>query len=557
MLCPDWLFRYSGTAPRLLAQRFAESRDAQLALPVSGDTLFGVASVTKVLTAVMVMLARKDNLVRLSDPMSKFYPALDCARDGKIRIQHLLSHSAGFPGLPFRHMASRSSSEKIPDPILTPDQLVEAINFLRFDYLGPPGSCISYSNESFCLLGGILETLYGCTFAQAAERLVFRPLHMNRSVIGASATAAVDDLAMPLRHAGSGFQSCGFWDAPLFDPAGGLVVSVRDMCRLISVLDGTSGLLGRDEAHDMISNSLPVASRPASTSRYGLGLEVTRLIAGHSLAWHTGHRPGISSFVGYVPEKALSVAVATNMADAPSAVIGHRIIAEALSGELDPGLCRSPPQATRHATGKARAVFAETSARWRRPTIRSVSLTDKPLLAQGMSRHRLHFAGSSHGTVGGQTFCFLGDNGPAAAGETATALALDLRILPRRRCDPKGRSGGASDETPLSIPTQQVERQHDTARKPENCDPWFRRSSPTEARPSVAGRLLSIPFIWMPPRSRRDERHPVAPAGHGAGLLRRDGPRGKLDASPDPAGRGASWRTCRSRLLPGDAASHA
>lgn len=429
------------------------TRDAQLALPVSGDTLFGVASVTKVLTAVMVMLARKDNLVRLSDPMSKFYPALDCARDGRIRIQHLLSHSAGFPGLPFRHMASRSSSEKIPDPILTPDQLVEAINFLRFDYLGPPGSCISYSNESFCLLGGILETLYGCTFAQAAERLVFRPLHMNRSVIGASATAAVDDLAMPLRHAGSGFQSCGFWDAPLFDPAGGLVVSVRDMCRLISVLDGTSGLLGRDEAHDMISNSLPVASRPASTSRYGLGLEVTRLIAGHSLAWHTGHRPGISSFVGYVPEKALSVAVATNMADAPSAVIGHRIIAEALSGELDPGLCRSPPQAIDTRPERPERFCGDFGSL--EAPDNSVCLVDgQPLLAQGMSRHRLHFAGSSHGTVGGQTFCFLGDNGPAAAGETATALALDLRILPRRRAT-QGRSGRARDETPLSIPTQQ------------------------------------------------------------------------------------------------------
>jgi len=429
------------------------TRDARRSLPASKDTLFGVASVTKVLTAVMVMQARMDNLVRLSDPVSKFYPALDCARGGKMRIQHLMSHSAGFPGLPFRHMATRSASDITSNPIMTPDELVEAINSLNFDVLGAPGSCTSYSNESFCLLGGILETLYGCSFAEAAERLVFRPLQMNRSIIGASATAAIDDLAMPLQYAGSGLQNCGFWDAPLFDPAGGLVVSVCDMGRLISVLGGNSGLLGRDEVREMISKTLPVASRPASTSRYGLGLEVTRLDAGHSLAWHTGQRPGISSFVGYVPEKALSVAVAMNIADAPSAAIGHQIIAEALHGELDPGSCRWPPEDIDSRTERPERFCGDFSS-LEIPNL-SVCLEDGQLvLSQGVTRHRLQFARSSHGTVGGQTFCFLADNGPTAAGETARALALDLRILPRKRAT-QDRGGGPRDDTPLSISTKQ------------------------------------------------------------------------------------------------------
>lgn len=429
------------------------ARDARLSLPASSDTLFGVASVTKVLTAVMVMQARKDNLLRLSDPVSKFYPTLDCARGGKMRIQHLMSHSAGFPGLPFRHMATRSASDITSKPIVTPDELVKAINCLKFDFLGAPGERPSYSNEGFCLLGGILEKVFGCSFAEAAEKLVFRPLQMNGSVIGASATAAIDDLAMPLRYTGSGFQSCGFWDAPLFDPAGGLVASARDMSRLISILGGNTGILGRDEAREMISISLPVASRPTSTSRYGLGLEITRLDAGHSLAWHTGQRPGISSFVGYVPEKALSVAVVTNISDAPAAAIGHQIIAEALRGELNPRSCRWPPQAIDTQTERP-ARFCGDYGSLETSNI-SVGFDDGQLvLVQGLTRDRLHFAESSHGTVGGQTFCFLGDSGPATPGETARALALDLRILPRRRAT-QGRGGGPRDDTLLSIPTKQ------------------------------------------------------------------------------------------------------
>lgn len=406
-------------------------RDAQKVLPVTGDTLFGVASATKVLTAVLVMLARKDNLIRLSDSVSRFYPTLNCARDGRMHIRHLMSHSAGFPGFPFRHMASRPANGDGSRPILTPAALVEAINALDFDLLGAPGDCVSYSNEGFCLLGGIIETLYQCSFAQAADKLVFRPLQMDRSVIGAPAATACDDVAMPLRRSGSALQACGFWDAPLFDPAGGLALSVRDMSRLISILDGSSGVLGPDAARDMISMSLPVASRPGSESRYGLGLEVTQLDAGHSLAWHTGQRPGISSFAGHVPQKNVSVAVATNIADAPSASIGHQIIADVLSDELEPGSCTWPPQAGGIGSDRLERFCGEFDSQ--EIPLLSVGRKEGRLqLDQGSALHEFHFTGPSHGTVGGQTFCFLGDDGPVALGETVRALALDLRVLPRR-----------------------------------------------------------------------------------------------------------------------------
>jgi CubicO group peptidase (beta-lactamase class C family) len=219
------------------------------------------------------------------------------------------------------------------------------------------------------------------------------------------------------------------------------------MSRLISVLDGTTGVLTLDDVHDMISASLPVASRPGSTSRYGLGLEVTRLDAGHSLLWHSGQRPGISSFAGFIPEKGVSVALATNIADAPSVGIGHQILAEVLHGGLDPRSCQWPPPAIETRPEQPKRFCGDFGS-LEFPDL-SVCLDEGHLvLDMGATRDRLQFAGPSHGTVGAQTFCFLGDGGPATDGEVPTALAVDLRILPRHGC-----AGGRGDHTLFSIPT--------------------------------------------------------------------------------------------------------
>ncbi|WP_187432255.1 D-aminopeptidase [Roseobacter fucihabitans] len=404
--------------------------DADGLRPVSTDTMFGVASVTKFLTATLIMLARHHKRVKLSDPVSRFYPDLKCAYDGKICIRHLLSHSGGFPGLPFRHRTTRVEHSNGVAPILTPSALVQGINGLDFEMLGSPGDRLSYSNESYCLLGGIIEDLYHCSYADAAEKLVFQPLQMKSSSIGASIMRQRPNVAQPLIRIDAALQPCGFWDAPLLDPAGGLSASTRDMARLISILAGDTEVLGADAIRDMTAHCLPVASRPVSGARYGLGLEVTDLDAHHTLAWHTGQRPGISSFVGHVMQQRLSVAFATNVADAPASTIGHQIIAYMLKEDLEPGSCVWPPQAKQ---------VKDNQLEWFCGRFGSLEMGEfsirldqgRLLLDMQTAQHKFRFDGPCSGTVGGQTFCFLYDDETAAVRQPAAALALDLRVLPR------------------------------------------------------------------------------------------------------------------------------
>ena len=151
-------------------------KDANTKSPVKADTMFGVASVTKIGTAILIMQAQDKNLLNISDPVSKFFPNLICAGDQRMRIYHLLTHTAGFPGLPFRHFATPSNGLSAAELLQTSDDLINHINTLNPVMQSSPGEQVNYSNESFCLLGGLIEKLYQSSYSDASNRFVFQPL---------------------------------------------------------------------------------------------------------------------------------------------------------------------------------------------------------------------------------------------------------------------------------------------------------------------------------------------------------------------------------------------
>ena len=410
------------------------TRDADGLLPVTTDTMFGVASVTKFLTAVLIMQAQKQQLLKLSDPVSRFFPKLDHARDGQMRLHHLLTHSAGFPGLPFRHSATvlndNSTSLNGAEPLITAHDLVDKINALNPYMLGLPGERHSYSNESYCLLGGIIEDLYRCSFVEAAQKFVFQPLQMERSTVGGLKLDREANLAAPLMRTKTGLHPCEFWEAPLFYPAGGLVISVNDMVRLISILDGEMPMLTQRQGLDMIANCVPVASRPFFKTKYGFGLEVEQLDTDNTLVWHTGQRPGISSFVGHVLEKNVTVALAVNLADVPTANTGHQVISEVLEGEIAPDSCIWPPPVGRF-TGEQAERFCGYYGSLEMGEFHVHFHKGRLLLNLQSAECEFQFDGANNGMVGEYTFCFLSKNGNITTTEVPAELALDLRILPR------------------------------------------------------------------------------------------------------------------------------
>ena len=72
-------------------------RDAENKLPITRDTIFGMASVTKSFTALSIMQMQKDGILNVDDPVSRYIPEFTNKNQSEpVKIWHLMCHSGGY-----------------------------------------------------------------------------------------------------------------------------------------------------------------------------------------------------------------------------------------------------------------------------------------------------------------------------------------------------------------------------------------------------------------------------------------------------------------------------
>lgn len=266
----------------IAAERYAgEVRPGE---PVDERTLFALASVTKPVTATVVMSLVDEGLAGLDEPVSRFVPAFVRAtvddpgpfEAGRrlISLRQVLSHTSGLPeDLPPGTLPAR----QMPDLATITDALIgQALVF-------EPGTRLLYSNAGYALLGRVVEAVTGNDPWEEARRRVFDPLGLAEIVARPEAT---DTGRIPevvdARNAGTaheGYNSA--YVRRLGLPWAGLYGSARDLARFAgSFLDG-GGPVSRTSARMMTTDqaggvsggvqSMRVAWEPA---HWGFGWEV-------------------------------------------------------------------------------------------------------------------------------------------------------------------------------------------------------------------------------------------------------------------------------------------
>ncbi len=134
-------------------------------LPVTEDTLYDMASVTKLFsTAPVAWHAIERGMLTLDDTLGDFFDAPEDKHD--ITIRQLLTHTAGF-----------APSLHIWQACQDPEQVAEYILSQPLAYA--PGTDVRYSCTGFITLGKLLEKVYGERLDALAKRLVFEPLGMR------------------------------------------------------------------------------------------------------------------------------------------------------------------------------------------------------------------------------------------------------------------------------------------------------------------------------------------------------------------------------------------
>lgn len=134
----------------------------------TADTLFDMASVTKILSPTMIALRfLEDGVIRLYDCVGDFFPE---APDDKknITIGQLLTHTSGIPA--HFYLSDHTSDPAEAAQVILDHPLTQA-----------PGSDPVYSCMGFILLGKILEQVGGVALDDLAQKYVFDPLKMNQT----------------------------------------------------------------------------------------------------------------------------------------------------------------------------------------------------------------------------------------------------------------------------------------------------------------------------------------------------------------------------------------
>jgi D-alanyl-D-alanine carboxypeptidase len=270
----------------------------ELDAPVTADTVFELASVTKQFTAAAIMKLVEEGKVKLDDPVAMHLPETPPTWSA-ITIRHLLTHTAGLvkPGEDFRALWQGGVRMNY-----TTAQMFDAATKDPLSFA--PGAGWQYSDVGYFLLGMVIEKASGQRYAAFLADRFFVPL-------GMSSTSVINQWAViPHRAPGYTLRKNELVrirrDSQVEMPSHyGVLSSVRDLVKWDAALAAGQTLSQRS----LTAMWTPVRLNDGSLRAYGFGWFVTER-RGHRLIDHTGITG--TQFTRF-PDDGLTVIVLTNL----------------------------------------------------------------------------------------------------------------------------------------------------------------------------------------------------------------------------------------------------
>lgn len=286
--------------------------------PVTEDTVFQIASVTKQFTAIAVAVAVGEGKMAFEDHPRRFVPDFrlkDSEADANLNIIDLLAHRSG---------VGRSDITWLYAPF------TQAELFALASRARPAAKLRErhiYSNTMYSLAGAALAAAYGTTYEAFMRERILKPLGMASSTLTLAELQASPNRATGyLAPAAGALQPAKPADTTAIAPAGAINSTARDMgawIRFLNARGQAEGLKIAPAAYARVfENHLK-----AGQGTYGLGI-VLETRSGVLLAEHGGNLPGFTAQVVHVPDRALSLALLTNQNESALAGLAKELFWE-------------------------------------------------------------------------------------------------------------------------------------------------------------------------------------------------------------------------------------
>ncbi len=304
--------------------------DREGRIPMGTASISRTGSISKPVTAFLLMRLVDQGVVGLDDPVVRYLPELAGLEDpdghvAGVTFRLLSSHQAGLIREPRLQGAASGPIEGWEEQVL---RSIPTTSFAQ-----PPGSGTLYSNIGYGILGLALSRAAGRPFMELVEEEIFRPLGMTGSTFVVDdglaprlATGyvrtqggAIDGSAPAREHAGRGYKV----------PNGGVYATVADLARFAAAASGTPGLrvLSDPARLEMLTPQGP----DAPTRGYGVGFSVQVDEEGRRIASHGGSVAGYTAHMAFDPDAGVSVILLRNYGGGATNLGG---VATRLLGEL-------------------------------------------------------------------------------------------------------------------------------------------------------------------------------------------------------------------------------
>ncbi|MBL9175783.1 MAG: beta-lactamase family protein [Verrucomicrobiales bacterium] len=318
--------------------------------PVTEETRFRIASMTKSFTAMAILKLRDAGRLTLEDPVERWIPQFARVKatttdSPKITLRHLLRMSSGFP------QDDPWGDRRLEDTVRQLESLVSG----GLAFSNPPGVTWEYSNLGYALLGQVVSRASGRPFQEYITREILRPLGMTNTLWE---FAKVPDGRMAQ---GYRWENDRWREEPLlhdgtFGAMGGLITTVGDFSKYVAFhLDAWPPRDGPDpgpvrrstrremhrpaEVLSVMTNLVTLDGFPnPRVAGYSFGLSWNQDARGVIWLRHGGGLPGFGSEHRFLPEYGIGLVSFANRTYAPMTA------ANAAAMEVLIGAARIPPR---------------------------------------------------------------------------------------------------------------------------------------------------------------------------------------------------------------------
>lgn len=262
---------------------------------------YQIYSITKSITATLILKLVAENKLSLTDKLSKYYPSFPMG--DSITIENLLTHTSGI----------YNYNNDFSMPVNSEKSILQFLQTQPLDFR--PGTGWNYSNTGYFLLGFIIQKVTGLPYETAVKKFVFKPLEMVNSGFNYKMLADNKKTTGYTILYNDTSNVAPVYDKNELFSAGGIYSTTGDLYRFHLAM----------QTNKIINKDLTSRAYTPFRNNYGYGWFIDS-VSGKRIISHAGGASGFRSNLIRIPEENLCIILLCNSENSDVTTIKKKIL---------------------------------------------------------------------------------------------------------------------------------------------------------------------------------------------------------------------------------------